>query len=246
MQTILVVDDDPVSVRLLEMTIGRNGYASASASSAAQALAWLETAETVEMVITDQNLGGMSGLELFSAIHRHPRFRRLPVILCTGVADRATIEEAMRLGIRHFIVKPIMPRVVMEKVAAVVAERPRVMESKVSAMARLQLTDAEYKALIHSSQTHIAGLRQELDQAHKNGDRVSTILIAGRLREPASLLDAARLLAAIERLESTGTWHELEQAIALVFEEIADVERALDIEARPQLISRPHGYLGPG
>ena len=46
--------------------------------------------------------------------------------------------------------------------------------------------------------------------------------------------------------ESTGTWHELEQAIALVFEEIADVERALDIEARPQLISRPHGYLGPG
>ena len=246
MRTILVVDDDPISVRLLQMTLERNGYATASASSAAAALAWLEDAQSVELVITDQNLGGMSGLELFSALRADVRFRRLPVILCTGVADRATIEEAMRLGIRHFIVKPIMPRVVMEKVAAVVAERPRVLEPKASAMARLQLTDLEYKGLIHSSQQHITGLREELARSHQRGDRFTTIILAGRLREPATTLDAARLLAAIEVLEATRTWHDLEEAVMLVFEEISEVERSLDIESKPQLLSRPAGYVAPG
>ena len=123
MKTILIVDDDAVSVRLIATILTRNGYAAAAASSAAEALAWLDLAPGVGLVITDQHMPGMTGLELTSALRADPRFANLPVILCTGAADRATIKEATSLGIRHLIAKPVTPKVVMDKVLAIEAER---------------------------------------------------------------------------------------------------------------------------
>jgi CheY-like chemotaxis protein len=244
-KTILVVDDDPVSVRLIEMILGRHGYACQPAASAAEALAWLDLGRPVEMVITDQNLGGMSGLELSEKIRADGRFHGLQVILCTGVADRATVEAAMRLGIRHFVVKPIAAHVLMAKVEAVAAERPRVMDSRGVTMTRLQLTDAEYKALVQLSLRHLTALGVELARAEKGGDRVTTVTIAGRLREPASMLTAVRLIDAVGRLEGTRTWRDFEDAVTLVFEELRALENALDTETKPQLIGRPMGYPGP-
>ncbi|HEX7492148.1 MAG TPA: response regulator [Candidatus Limnocylindrales bacterium] len=242
MRTILVVDDDPVSVRLVEMIAERNGYACVRASSAAEALACLDGSTVVEMVITDQNMDGMTGLEFFSKVRADVRFRHLPFILCTGQASRATVDEAMRLGIRHFIVKPITPKVVTEKVAAVEAERPRVMDSKASIMARLLLTDLEYKSLIVTSRQRIIGLRDELDAAYRGGDRVTTLMVAGRFREVAGLLGAARLLGAVEVLGGTQTWNDTEEAVALLFMDIAALESALEVEAKPQVMGRLIGY----
>jgi CheY-like chemotaxis protein len=245
MKTILIVDDDPVSVRLIEMIVARHGYATVGASSASEAFAVLETGQAIEMVITDQNLGGQSGLELSAKLHGDVRFRNLPVILCTGVADRQTVAEALEIGVRHFIVKPITPQIVMEKVNAVVAERPHIMDSRDAAMTRLQLSDAEYKALIHASQGHLARLGAELTAAMESGDRVTAVITAGRLREPGTLLAAPRLLAAIDMLEATRTWHDLEDSVRLISEEIASLESALETESKPQLISRPLGLRGP-
>lgn len=244
-KTILIVDDDPVSVRLIEMIVARNGYGTAGASGAAEALAILDSGRPIEMVITDQNLGGQSGLELSAKLRADVRFHNMPIILCTGVADRQVVEEAMRLGVRHFIVKPITPQIVMGKVNAVAAERPQIMDTRDAAMARLQLSDPEYKALLHASQEHLARLGAELTQATEAGDRVTAVLAAGRLREPARLLAAPRLLAAIDILEATRTWHDLEESVRLVAEEIASLESAVETESRPQLISRPLGLRGP-
>jgi DNA-binding response OmpR family regulator len=244
MKTILVVDDDPISVRLIELILGRNGFQTVGAASAAEALAWLGEGHPVEMVITDQNLGGLSGLELFSAIRADSKLRGLPVILCSAMTDRATIEEALRLGLRYYIVKPINPKVLMDKVEAVLAERPRVVPSKDQTMTRLELSDAEYKALVHTSQAHVAALRKELADAHAGGDRVTTIEVAGRLREPAALLAADRLLAAIDALGATSTWHDLDRAIEVLFRELDALEVALEFESKPQLLRHPRGEPG--
>jgi hypothetical protein len=127
----------------------------------------------------------------------------------------------------------------------VAAERPHIMDSRGAAMTRLQLSDAEYKALLHASQEHLARLGAELSHAVEAGDRVTTVLVAGRLREPATLLAAPRLLAAIDLLAATRTWHDLEESVRLVAEEIAALESAVETESRPQLISHPLGLRGP-
>jgi len=245
MKTILVVDDDPVSVRLIELIATRYGYETVPKSNGSEALAWLDTAETVEMVISDERMANMSGLELYSTVHADVRFRRLPFILCTGFADESTVREAMRLGIRHFIVKPITPKVVMEKIGLVEAERPRIMEPRDSATARLRLSDLEYKSLVRTCREHILTLRDELSKAFEGGDRVTMVMVAARLREPITLVDATRLLQAIDGLESTRTWRDLEGAAKLVFREIGELEVALDQETRPHLAGRSMGAVTP-
>jgi hypothetical protein len=55
----------------------------------------------------------------------------------------------------------------------------------------------------------------------------------------------AGLLAAIDALEATRTWHDLETAVALLFEEIRVVENALDVESKPQLMGHPLAAAGP-
>jgi CheY-like chemotaxis protein len=245
MKTILVIDDDPVSIRLIEMIAARYGYETVSRSSGHDALAWLDTADSVEMVISDQRMANMTGLELYSTVRTDVRFRHLPFILCTGFADETTVREAIRLGIRHFIVKPITPKVVMEKITLVESERPRMMEPRDAAMARLRLSDLEYKSLVRTCREHILTLRNELSKAFEGGDRVTMVMVAARLREPITLVDATRLLQAIDGLESTRTWKDLEDAARLVFREIGELEVALEQETRPHLAGRSMGSLAP-
>jgi CheY-like chemotaxis protein len=148
LRTILIVDDDPVSIRTLELIAAGEGYATAAAASAAEAVSWLEGPGSCEMVITDQNMPQMTGLELYSAIRADVRFRHLTFILCTGFADEPTIKEAMRLGIRHFIVKPITSKVVLEKLAIAAAESPQVTESRDLATTLPRLSDPEDKCRV--------------------------------------------------------------------------------------------------
>ena len=245
MRTILVVDDDPVSVRLVELIATRYGYETVAKSSGTDALAWLDTAEAVEMVISDQRMANMTGLELYSTVRAAVRFRHLPFILCTGFADEFTAREAMRLGIRHFIVKPITPKVVMEKIALVESERPRIMESRDSAMARLRLSDLEYKSLVRTCREHILTLRSEFSKAFEGGDRVTMVMVAARLREPVTLVDATRLLRAVDGLEGSRTWHDLEDAARLVLREIGELDVALEEETHPHLAGRSMGSMAP-
>jgi CheY-like chemotaxis protein len=122
-KTILVVDDEPAVMRLIATILTNHGYLATEAANAAEALALLDGSPGVELVITDQHMDGMTGLELAAALRADARFRDVPVILCTGAADRATIAEATTLGIRHLIAKPVTPKVVMDKVLAVEGER---------------------------------------------------------------------------------------------------------------------------
>jgi two-component system chemotaxis response regulator CheY len=235
MRTVLVVDDNKVSIRLIEVITGRLGYECVHASNAAEALVWLDQASSVEMVITDQQMPGMTGLEFCQKVHEQVRFKNLPIILCTGAPDRAMIQEAMRIGIKHFIIKPITPKVVGEKMAAVESELPHLLERKASVMSRLGITDIEYGSMIRHARVEVARLRTEIEMAFGNEDRVTTLMTAESLRESADRLGAQSALCALEVLEGTRTWRDMEEAVPLLILELGRLDNALDEETRPRL-----------
>jgi len=231
--TILVVEDDPVSQRLLEMTLRRRNFQVASVTNAPAAFEWLKQESAVELIITDLNLGGMSGLQLFTALHADPRWRNLPVILCTAVADHDTVVEAVRRGFRHFVVKPIRPAYLLEKVSEILAQQVPVVEPRFDAMARLQLSEAEYRTLVETTLDHLAALAERLGAVREAGDYVEAILVARRFREPAELLGAERSLAALATLDEAANAWQRDRALALISQEIATLQEALSGVARP-------------
>jgi CheY-like chemotaxis protein len=110
--TILVVDDDPL---VLTGTVGMLedlGHAVVKATTGKAALAVLQSAEPVDVLITDQAMPGMTGTELITAA----RAERpgLPVILATGYAEPAGIE-----GDIPVLKKPYLPRALGSAIAQV-------------------------------------------------------------------------------------------------------------------------------
>jgi CheY-like chemotaxis protein len=105
-ERVLVVDDEPTLVVMMEQKLRRLGYQVETASGAAEALETFARAPSrFDLVISDQTMPRMSGLEL--AVE----FRRIrpgiPVILCTGLAQDFSSDAAARLGISEIIGKPV-------------------------------------------------------------------------------------------------------------------------------------------
>jgi len=102
-ESVLVVEDDPVLREALTDTLHSAGIGALAAGDAAEALRLLESQE-VALVISDVQMPGPSGYELLSAIKRlRPD---LPVVLMTAFATVAQAVSAMRDGATDYIVKP--------------------------------------------------------------------------------------------------------------------------------------------
>jgi len=101
---ILIVDDEPLVLAALRETLSREGYQIVAAPDAASALAVVRN-ETFALVLTDQRMPRMTGLEfLAQAKNIQPEATR---ILMTGVLELNTVVESINSGeIFRFIVKP--------------------------------------------------------------------------------------------------------------------------------------------
>lgn len=100
---VLVVDDDPGLLRLLDIRLKTAGYEVITADSGEQALGKM-TVTRPDVTITDLRMGGMDGLALFDAIH--DRDPTLPVIILTAHGSVPDAVHAMRRGAFSFLTKP--------------------------------------------------------------------------------------------------------------------------------------------
>ena len=100
---ILIVEDEPKMLRLLELNLREEGYTTYSASNAETALNLLRQ-EKVDLVVTDLRLPGMDGLEFLQAAKRVNA--ALPVIVMTAYGTVETAVEAMKAGASDYVLKP--------------------------------------------------------------------------------------------------------------------------------------------
>lgn len=109
---LLVIDDDPLAIQVLAMTLEDVGEVS-FATDGESALRMLST-QPADLVLLDAEMPGMDGFATCAAIHR--RYPDLPVIFVTAAADAASEVRALELGAVDFISKPINPPVVVARV----------------------------------------------------------------------------------------------------------------------------------
>lgn len=117
---ILVVEDDPVSLKLATTILEQEGFETLSATSGKNAVSILEQNETVDIVVSDISMPVMDGFHLLSYLKADPRFEHIPVILCTAMNDEASVRKALTLGAIDYIVKPIQAATLLSKVKKVV------------------------------------------------------------------------------------------------------------------------------
>lgn len=115
---VLIADDDPVSRTLLIQILqsAQAGYNIIGVDDGNLAWATLEQNPDVKLAIVDLQMPGLGGFDLLKRVRGDQRFATLPVIVCTGTSDRATVTQAALHGVNDFIVKPFTRTGVLEKV----------------------------------------------------------------------------------------------------------------------------------
>jgi len=101
---ILVVDDLPQNVRLLEAVLAPRGYELAVASSGPEALARLADGG-IDLVLLDVVMPGMDGYEVCRAIRADPATAYLPVVMITASGEQEK-QRALEAGADDFVAKP--------------------------------------------------------------------------------------------------------------------------------------------
>jgi CheY-like chemotaxis protein len=120
-QAVMVVDDEPALVGFLEETLGELGYEPAGFVSSAAALAALrEEPGRFDLVLTDESMPEMTGVELAREIQLLAP--GLPVILMSGHSSAALAERAHAAGIAAVLRKPLAGADIAEALERVLAE----------------------------------------------------------------------------------------------------------------------------
>ncbi len=119
-QRILVVDDDPAIVKLLEEFMGRIGHQHRSASNGLDAMSLLEK-DLSTIVITDLLMPKMDGMELIRTIKK--QWPEIDVIVVTGYSRNFNYTDVIKAGASDFIQKPFNLNELEAKLNRIIRER---------------------------------------------------------------------------------------------------------------------------
>ena len=120
---ILVVDDEVDIVNAVKIILEQSGYTVSTFTSSLDAWNTFQADPgAFDLIISDLTMPRMTGLELAkNMLASRPD---LPIIICTGFSETVTAEKASALGIREVILKPVIPRNLMETIGKLLPNQP--------------------------------------------------------------------------------------------------------------------------
>jgi len=219
--TILVVEDEPSILSLIEVNLRRAGHAVQLAPDAETARRLIQEA-LPDLVLLDWMLPGMSGVDLARLLRSEARTRRLPIIMLTARAEERDKIEALDLGADDYVTKPFSPRELIARIKAVLRRHaPEATEDVVElgglrldpATHRITAGDAEVTLgptefrLLHFLMTHperVHGRSQLLDQVWGDHVFVEERTVDVHIRRLRAALEASGHDGLIQTVRGSG------------------------------------------
>ncbi|MBC7808349.1 MAG: response regulator [Akkermansiaceae bacterium] len=118
---ILVVDDEPAIVRLMEYVLDRQGYAVRTAADGEQALRVVAEFRP-ELILLDVMMPRKDGYTVAEAIRADPDLAGTPIIMLSAKAQDTDVEQGLAAGANLYLTKPFEPDGLLETVAKCLAE----------------------------------------------------------------------------------------------------------------------------
>lgn len=209
---ILIAEDDRISRLLIQRILEADGGHELTIASDGEE-AWdqlLHSPEPFDVCLLDIMMPRLDGLGLIARMHADPRFKTLPIILCTALNDRSTVQKAVLLSVNQYIVKPYTRANVVEKIHLIHANATgtRSIEDGSIVCARLGVDSETYQMLMESlAQDAAEWLELLLSTRSLAGQQMLLVRLNGLKGSALSLgarTMAAQLRTAEETLEKTG------------------------------------------
>ena len=124
-QSLLLVDGDTKSLRVLEVSLKKAGFNVTTAVNGADALAKVETSAP-DLIISDTKMPEMDGFELVERLKQNPDWAPIPFIFLTGQSDVEDKIRGLELGVEDYLTKPIYIKEIVTRVKILLQKKQRV------------------------------------------------------------------------------------------------------------------------
>ena len=123
-EKILIVEDNPLNMKLLEMVLRAKSYTLLKATDGEEALD-MAMREQPDLIIMDIQLPKMNGLEVARRLRETPAFSHTPIIAITAYAMKGDKERVIESGCDAYLSKPISTRELPEMIAEMLLQRQK-------------------------------------------------------------------------------------------------------------------------
>jgi serine phosphatase RsbU (regulator of sigma subunit) len=240
---ILVVDDTPNNVLLLEDMLSARGYQVATAADGIEALASV-AADAPDLVLLDIMMPRMDGYEVLEKLQADPAYRHIPVIMISAVDELDSVIRCIALGAEDYLPKPFNSALLRARVSASlekkllrdeILQHMRRMERELEVARTIQLSMLPTDFPVPSPARPVA-VYAALEQAHEVGgdlydffwvtpDRMGLVVADVSDKGAAAALYMARVKGAIRVLatqlaQSTGAAPACAELVSRVNEDL--------------------------
>ena len=117
---VLVVEDDPVILRLLEVNFELEGFGVLLAHDGAEGIEMART-HRPDVIVSDIMMPRTSGLELLEALRGDPDTKGIPIVLLSAKAQTSDLKVGLDAGADDYVTKPFEPLDLVERVNALLS-----------------------------------------------------------------------------------------------------------------------------
>ena len=120
MAKVMIVDDSPTEVHVLQTMLTKNGHEVVVATSGEEGVE-MAKAEMPDLILMDVVMPGMNGFQATRQISKNAETSSIPVIMVTTKDQETDKVWAMRQGAKDYIVKPVQEKALVEHVNMVLS-----------------------------------------------------------------------------------------------------------------------------
>jgi DNA-binding response OmpR family regulator len=131
MKKILIADDDPMMVKLLEFNLRRAGFKFIVCREGSTVCARARE-EHPDLIILDVMMPGRTGLELVGDIKSDPVLAVLPVLIVTSEGKSSTLDDLLTAGAANVYTKPFSPTMLIDRVRQLLGRETDLAATKVN------------------------------------------------------------------------------------------------------------------
>lgn len=117
-QTVLIIEDDPDILELLQYNLRRDGFHTSVARTGEDGIR-LATAERPDLILLDLMLPGVQGLEVCRVLRQRLPTRETPIIMVTARGEESDVVVGLERGADDYVTKPFRPQELLARVRAV-------------------------------------------------------------------------------------------------------------------------------
>ena len=119
--TVLVVDDDPIIQRLLQMNFEMEGYTVVTASDGVEGLERARDSSP-DLIVLDVMMPRMNGLEVTAALKADDALAGIPILLLSAKAQESDVQAGIQAGAEGYMTKPFEPIELLQRVAELLGD----------------------------------------------------------------------------------------------------------------------------